>query len=91
MWYRHSGEEEIEELPFDPTCRQMTQEEIAKDIGVNHITHMCIQDVVPGPIEEIAPLVTHLQIEWLTDISQLDGCVYSCLLVIYCFIYRHIL
>ena len=73
VWYRHSGEEEIDEIPWNCTYERVENEgEITRDIGDNYITHMSIRYNILPTLTTIAPQLTHLQICWLPDNTQLQ-------------------
>ena len=79
IWYRHSGQPEIDEIPFSPTPTTIQVErEITLDEG-HYITHMGIYGRVLPSLSTIAPRLTHLQIRHLSDISQLQRyiCIFS--------------
>ena len=74
VWYRHSGEPEIDGLPdhFEVRHRMFTETEIVYDISDHYITHMSIKRGAIPSLDRIAPRLTHLQISYLRDTSQLD-------------------
>ena len=73
VWYRHSGEEEIDKIP-DFSDRKIVEDvgEITRDIGDNYITHMSIEGNILPTLSTVAPQLTHLHIEELSDNSQLE-------------------
>ena len=73
VWYRHSGEEEIDEIPDFPD-RKIVEDvgEITTDIGDNYITHMSTRGNIPPTLSTVAPQLTHLRIEYFSDSSQLE-------------------
>ena len=80
IWYRHSGQPEIDKIPFFPQYTTIQDErEITLDEG-HYITHMSIKGRVLPSLSTIAPSLTHLKIEDLRDISQLQR--YNCVPVI---------
>ena len=75
VWYRHSGEEEIDEIPIiDGDEYKIVKDvgEITTDIGDNYITHMSIRGNILPALSTVAPQLTHLQIRQLSDSSQLE-------------------
>lgn len=76
LWYRHSGQPEIDALPFSYENQYMSFDEIQADIGEEHITHMITSDDVVPSLSAIAPLITHLRITAIRDSVQLDR--YTC-------------
>ena len=85
IWYRHSGQPEIDEIPFFPRHTTINDErEITLDEG-HYITHMSIYGRVLPSLSAIAPRLTHLQIRDLSDISQLQR--YTCVFSIWCSLY----
>ena len=72
VWYRHSGEEEIDEIPGF-TYRKIVKDvgEITTDIGDNYITHMSLYGDILPTLSTVAPQLTHLRIR-LTDYSELE-------------------
>ena len=73
VWYRHSGEEEIDVIPWDCTHKIVEDEgEITTDIGDNYITHMSIRGNILPTLTTIAPQLTHLKIRKLPDTTQLE-------------------
>ena len=64
LWYRHSGEHEIQGFPpFRPTYRSVgSVEEITSTIGNHHITHMCIKGEITLSLSAICQRLTHLEI-----------------------------
>ena len=77
VWYRHSGEEEIDKIPYfdiDDDEYKIVEDvgEITTYIGNNYITHMSIRYNIPPTLSTVAPQLTHLQIQYLSDNSQLE-------------------
>ena len=75
VWYRHSGEEEIDKIPYIEIIQHKRIEdvgEITTDIGDNYITHMSIRGSILPALFTVAPQLTHLQILELSDSSQLE-------------------
>ena len=75
VWYRHSGEQEIDKIPDISIGQYKRVEdvgEITTDIGNNYITHMSIRGNIPPTLSTVAPQLTHLQIRDLYDSSQLE-------------------
>lgn len=77
VWYRHSGEKEIEGIPDydDMTYRVMTFEEIELDKGENSITHLSIEKLknIPSWLAEIAPDLMQLELSSIdTDSLRQD-------------------
>ena len=80
--YRHSGEEEKFLIPNfdvdddydddDGYKRVEDVGEITTDIGDNYITHMSITGNILPTLSTVAPQLTHLQIHFLSDNSQLE-------------------
>ena len=73
LWYRHSGEPELEKFPpFRPTYSSVGGvEEITSTIGDHHITHMCIIGEITLSLSAICQRLTHLQISGISSSSQL--------------------
>ena len=71
VWYRHSGETEIDEIPLSSRRKLLTEAEIVDDIKDHYITHMSLGGAIPS-LDRIAPRLTHLVIRNLRDSSQLD-------------------
>lgn len=71
VWYRHSGQDEIPEIPSRNTILETgynmktvkDYRAILRNIRSNYITHMYVNvtNVVP-PLEVIAPRLTHLRV-----------------------------
>ena len=75
VWYRHSGEKETDEIPqLDIDQHKIVKDvgEITTDIGDNYITHMSIRGNILPTLSTVAPQLTHLKIEELSDSSQLE-------------------
>ena len=75
VWYRHSGEEEIDEIPDIDVIQYKRVEdvgEITTDIGDNYITHMSMKGKILPALSTVAPQLTHLKIQELYDNSQLE-------------------
>ena len=72
VWYRHSGEPEVEEFPPNCALRHAKDvEEITSAIGDNHITHMCILGEITPSLSAIYQRLTHLKISEIANSSQL--------------------
>ena len=73
LWYRHSGEPEIEEFPpFTPAYSRVENvEEITSTIGDQHITHMCIDEEITPSLSAICQRLTHLKISEIDSSSEL--------------------
>ena len=73
LWYRHSGEPEIEWFP--PSLRTYRSvenvEEITSTIGDHHITHMCVKGGITLSLSAICQRLTHLKISEISSSSQL--------------------
>ena len=74
VWYRHSGEAEIDESPTHYYLYKIVEDvgEITTDIGNNYITHMYIKGNMLPALFTVAPQLTHLRIEGLSDSSPLE-------------------
>ena len=75
VWYRHSGEEEIDKIPDIEIIQYKRIEdvgEITTDIGDNYITHMSITGNILPTLSTVAPQLTYLRIQQLSDSSQLE-------------------
>ena len=73
VWYRHSGEKEIDRIPQSADLKIVEDVgEITTDIGDNYITHMSITGHILPTLSTVAPQLTHLQIHRLSDNSQLE-------------------
>lgn len=44
IWYRHSGQPDIERIPYDGPFKSEDEREIAADVDNHHITHMYIKN-----------------------------------------------
>ena len=73
LWYRHSGEPELEEFPpFSAKYRIVGNVgEITSTIGDHHITHMCIKGEITLSLSAICQRLTHLKISGINSSSQL--------------------
>ena len=69
VWYRHTGQPQIDRIPYDASCKEVSEAEIAGDVGDNHITHLKVYGEIPAVD---GSHITHLEIEWLPDSRQLD-------------------
>ena len=77
LWYRHSGEPEIEDIPYDCKLKIIEDDsKIIKDIGNHSITHMFIWNGVIPSLEVVAPRLTHLKISFITESTELQRYVY---------------
>ena len=77
MWYRHTGEPEIEDIPHYCTFKDIEDDsEIIRDIGNHSITHMYIKNGVIPSLEVVAPRLTHLRVSVVHEESQLQRYVY---------------
>ena len=73
MWYRHTGEPEIEDIPDNCTFQYIRDDsEIIRDIGNHSITHMYIRNGVIPSLEAVAPRLTHLEINSITESTELQ-------------------
>ena len=75
VWYRHSGEEEIDRFPdlrYNDYRRVKDVREITTNIGNNYITHMSMQINILPALSTVAPQLTHLQARLISDSSQLE-------------------
>ena len=75
LWYRHTGQPEIDDIPDWWHCTFKTIEddsEIIRDIGNHSITHMYIENGVIPSLEVVAPRLTHLKILAITKSTQLQ-------------------
>ena len=73
LWYRHTGEPEIEDIPDYCTFKDIKDDsEIIRDIGSHSITHMYILNGVIPSLEVVAPRLTHLKIYGITESTQLQ-------------------
>ena len=80
VWYRHSGEEEIDDIPTGYNQHKIVEDvgEITTDIGDNYITHMSIYNDILPTLSTVAPQLTHLQIQQLYNSPQLEKYVGVC-------------
>ena len=66
VWYRHSGEEEIDKIPVLPDRKLMSIDDILTiDVGTNYITHMRINlwgEMMMPQLGVVCPQATHLKI-----------------------------
>ena len=69
VWYRHTGEGQIDGWPDDVSCKTVSEAEIAGDLKDNHITHLVVKGDVPAVD---GSHITHLEIVGLSDVRQLD-------------------
>ena len=75
VWYRHSGESEIEEIPLFlyPFRTVEDVEEITSVVGDHYITHMCIREGgMTSSLAAICKRLTHLKLEAISNSSQLQ-------------------
>ena len=73
LWYRHTGEPEIDDIPEYCTFKYIEDDsEIIRDIGNHSITHMYIENGVIPSLEVVAPRLTHLKIDDITESTQLQ-------------------
>lgn len=75
IWYRHSGEPEIERIPDFYACNFKTVKsvrEIAWSIGNHFITHMYIRNGDIPDLGQLAPKLTHLRIDGNRNYSPLQ-------------------
>ena len=73
LWYRHTGQPEIDDIPYDCTFKDIEyNREIIRDIGNHSITHMYVSNGVIPSLEVVAPRLTHLKIHHLTEFTQLQ-------------------
>ena len=79
VWYRHSGETEIDEIPLSSRRKLLTEAEIVDDIKDHYITHMSIDGDIPS-LDRIAPRLTHLQIRYFGYRSLLNRYYLYCVL-----------
>ena len=73
LWYRHSGEPDIEEFPpLTPAYSRVGDvEEITSTIGDHHITHMWIKGEITTSLSAICQRLTHLKISGIDSSLQL--------------------
>ena len=71
VWYRHSGEPELYEIPLTSIGKLAEESEIVASIGDHQITHMLISNGVLPTLNKIAPHLTHLEIKAIDETSQL--------------------
>ena len=73
LWYRHSGEPELEWFPpIYPKYRLVENvEEMTSTIGDHHITHMSIRGEITLSLSAICQRLTHLEISGISSSSQL--------------------
>ena len=72
MWYRHTGEPEIEDIPDNCTFQYIRDDsEIIRDIGSHSITHMRIENGVIPSLEAVASRLTYLVMYDITESAQL--------------------
>ena len=84
LWYRHTGEPEIDDIPVYCTFKTIRDEsEIIRDIGNHSITHMYIRNGVIPSLEEVAPRLTHLKIYDITESTELQRYVYCYYINVY--------
>ena len=79
LWYRHTGQPEIDDIPdeFDCTFKIIEDDsEIIRDIGSYSITYMNIENGVIPSLEVVAPRLTHLRIDGKTESTQLQWYVF---------------
>ena len=90
LWYRHTGQPEIDDIPYEWNCTFKYIEddsEIIRDIGNHRITHMYISNGVIPSLEVVAPRLTHLKIEGITKSTQLQRYVYCYCISVYYWYY----
>ena len=76
LWYRHSGEPEVEEFP-DISDRadliNVDVEEITSAVGDYHVTHVWIDEgYMTSSLSAICQRLTHLRISSTSDPLQLQ-------------------
>ena len=75
VWYRHSGEPEVEKFPPHFAFKMLNThtvrdvEEITSVIGDHHITHMWIWGEMTSSLSAICQRLTHLKIGNVTNSS----------------------
>ena len=69
IWYRHSGEPEIDSIPDEPTASRVDVRTIASSYN---ITHMYVESGHLPTLFNIAPGLTHLTLYDIRDPSQLE-------------------
>ena len=75
LWYRHSGEPEVEEFPDISEwadLKVVDLEEIISAVGDYHITHMWIEGDMTSPLSAICQRLTHLRMTRIFDPLQLQ-------------------
>lgn len=71
VWYRHSGQPEIDSIPESPYIKHMTTTEILEDVSNHTITHMYIGfSNIPEEMFDIAPNLKALRLERIPDIAE---------------------
>ena len=84
LWYRHTGEPEIEGIPDYCAFKDIRDNsDIIRDIGSHSITHMYIGNGVIPSLEVVAPRLTHLKIPDVTESTQLQRYVYCYCISVY--------
>ena len=65
VWYRHSGEPEIEDLPNRSDLSWTTQKEIIEKLGEHQITHIIVEPKDVDLVKVVAPGVKQLRVRGL--------------------------
>ena len=71
IWYRHSGQQEIANIPPFPRYKILTEAAIVNDVADRYITHLAVEGEVP-PLDSIAPELNHLKIDKIIYTSHLN-------------------
>ena len=71
LWYRHSGQQEIANIPPLPRYKILTEAAIVNEVADRYITHLAVEGEVP-PLDTIAPRLNHLKITDIIYTSHLN-------------------
>ena len=73
VWYRHSGDSEVEDFPPSSFSYTTIEDvgEITSRIGDYHITHMCIRGEITLSLSAICQRLTYLMMPLIDTSSQL--------------------
>lgn len=72
VWYRHTGQPEMEGTLRMVDYQTMSVDAIKADIGVRSITQLCIRGAIPQSLPTLAPLVLHLRLEGQINSTELE-------------------
>ena len=77
VWYKHTGQDEVDDWPFGLYPTLMSEREILDDIGQHNITHLKIFSDELSLLPTIASKVTYLELMGINSTTPLHR--YLCL------------